>query len=262
MDSGETVLYYSIVIVIMTLLVFLAIFFRGGIKVQKELLREHTGRIKAEVESVERERERIAADLHDETGGMLYDLLRKSEQIEPKDGRSRELLADLRKAIGQVDESVRGIAENTISNELQLHGIGYALQELVRRRQGANGINILLEQEEIPILTNERWLHVYRLSNECINNAIKHSGAKKIEINIRHNAGNIILSVKDDGKGFDAGSANLKKSGHGLNTIYSRVRLLGGEAYLNSLGGCEWIFWIPVKQHKTEQTYDDQCRTI
>lgn len=257
MDSGETVLYFSIVIVIMMLLVFLAIFFKGGIKVQKELLREHTGRIKAEVESVERERERIAADLHDETGGMLYDLLRKSEQIEPKDERSRELLADLRKAIGQVDESVRGIAENTISKELKLHGIGFALQELVRRRQGANGINIILEQADIPILKNERWTQLYRLSNECINNAIKHSGAKKIEISIRHKAGNIILSIKDDGKGFDTGSVTLKKSGYGLDTIYSRVRSLGGEFYLNSLGGCEWIFWIPVKQYKKEQTYGD-----
>jgi signal transduction histidine kinase len=258
MDSGETILYFSIVMGITILLIFLAIFFKGGIRVQRAFLREHTSRIKAEVESMERERERIAADLHDETGGMLYDLLRKSEQIEPKDERSRELLADLRRAIGQVDESVRGIAENAVSMELKLHGIGYAIQDLVRRRQGTNGINILLEQADIPLLKNDRWLHLYMVSNECINNAIKHSGAKKIEISIRYDAGNIILSVKDDGTGFDARLITLKQPGLGFETIYNRVRFLGGEVYLNSLEGCEWIFWIPVKPtEKTDRPYGD-----
>src|SRR5690606_22776004 len=74
---------------------------------------------------------------------------------------------------------------------------------------------------------------IYRIIQESINNIIKHSGAKRVEIKISNSADDTIIYVKDDGKGFDREKESIKK-GFGLAGIRERTSILGGKLILNS----------------------------
>ena len=246
MDTSETILYFGLVAVILILLLFLFIFYKGSSWVQKNFLREHNGRMEAEVLSMERERKRVAADLHDETGGIIYDLLRKAEEIEPKDIKSEMLLADLRLKIREMDESVQDIAEGLLPTNLKQYGLNAAITELARQRTGISGLDITLELKETEDMEEERLLHIYRAIQECVSNSIKHSKATRLHISTDSKYGNMVVTVTDNGIGFDAEKPEEQSKGLGLHTIFNRIRFLGGEVYLNSREGCEWLFFIPI----------------
>ena len=145
-----------------------------------------------------------------------------------------------------MDESVQDITDGLMPMNLKQYGINNALRDLVMQRQGTAGIRITIDDEAV-ILEESRSLHVYRIIQECVNNAIKHSQATQLNISLHIKQGNIVLGVRDDGTGFKTEAGRGRKPGLGLDTIYNRIRFLKGELFLNSMNGCEWIFFVPIK---------------
>jgi two-component system NarL family sensor kinase len=206
--------------------------------------------LQAELQSQETERRRLAADLHDSIGGMLSTirvgistmarLLPDPQSID----QTKQMLDD---TIG----SVRRISRDLMPSTLEKFGLVHALREICERFQATSKITIHFhEQNEIGPMDKSRELMIFRVVQELLNNAIKHSQAT--EINVSINSGDqLYVSVEDDGIGFNADEMKKDKQngkGLGLFNIENRARLLGGnlDYDIARTKGSKTILTLPI----------------
>jgi two-component system, NarL family, sensor kinase len=191
---------------------------------QKELL-------KASLQSEEKERERIARDLHDEIGAMLSTVKLFLSQVKSKQNLEdvQYLAAQTNELVGQTIQNMRAISKDLSPVVLTNFGIAYALKELASQIQAAQSIDVFCEyDEDLPRFNKTQELMLYRIAQELVNNALKHAQAKQISLEIRFKEGkNIYFAYTDNGKGFDMEKMK-EKDGLGLKNIESRSDLLGG----------------------------------
>jgi signal transduction histidine kinase len=186
----------------------------------------------------ENERKRIAKDLHDGLGQSLsalklyYDRLAKKYTLDGTDDDK-----ELKKLINLTITEVRTITFNLMPFVLEDFGLVAALQMLCKDLSVSSGIEIDLKTnfKNLKRLGQEVEIGLYRISQEALNNAIKHAQAKKIEVNLWEEQDKLILTVADDGVGFVIPKkSKLLKNGLGLQNMKERASLIGGEFELIS----------------------------
>jgi two-component system, NarL family, sensor kinase len=213
--------------------------------------------MQAELDSQESERRKLAADLHDSIGGMLSTIRVGLTSI----GRSLpdpQRIDETKQMLDDTITSVRRISRDLMPSTLEKFGFTYAIKELCERFQATSGINITFSQQgEVPVLDKQRELMVFRVVQELLNNAVKHSQASLIEVTVGLQ-GQIYVSVEDNGIGFDAeAQKNDKVNGKGLGlfNIENRARLLGGILEFDrqrSKGSKTTLKLSPVHEKETE----------
>lgn len=185
--------------------------------------------LQAELESQESERRKVAADLHDSIGGMLS-TIRVGISTIARSLPDPHSIDPTKQMLDETISSVRRISRDLMPSTLEKFGLRHALAELCERFQETSQIPIDFSEEgELKDVDKHRDLMVFRIVQELLNNAIKHSQAKQIAVKFIV-ATNLVLSVEDDGVGFDI--ENVKKEtgrGLGLFNIENRARLLGGK---------------------------------
>lgn len=187
---------------------------------QKDLL-------EASIQSQEAERSRIAQDLHDGVGAMLSTIrlqvafsAQKSADTDPSN------VADTKALIDETIESVRRISKDLKPQTLKELGLTAALRELVSRVENTTGLVFKAEMEELPRVSIDRELAVFRMFQEMINNALKHSSATELFISAQPADDQIFLHFSDNGCGFES---NAKRSeGLGLKNLNSRAAFVDG----------------------------------
>jgi signal transduction histidine kinase len=114
-------------------------------------------------------------------------------------------------------------------------------------------MEINFTSNELPRLSQDISLCLFRVVQEALQNAAKHSGAKGIEVQLAENAGEIHLVVSDSGKGFDIEAAR-RNGGLGLTSMQERVRLIGGTLEIDSkpLAGTTIHVCVPLKVNKVQ----------
>ncbi|MBY0122420.1 sensor histidine kinase [Bacillus sp. S/N-304-OC-R1] len=187
------------------------------------------------------ERMRIARDLHDTLGHTLSLITLKSQlvgKLIDKDSsraknEAKEIERTSRAALSQVRELVSDMRAITVSEELiesesilEAAGITYFL-------------NVETQLEEIPVLTQNILSMCLR---EAVTNVVKHSGAKKCLIHIVERAGEIQVSIHDDGRGVSISN----RAGNGLNGMSERLALLDGTLNIASENGTKLRITIPI----------------
>ena len=182
----------------------------------------------------EAERTRIAEDLHDSLGGTLstlklqYDTLQMEHGDLSKDSEYQKIM----KMIDSACTEVRDIARNLKPIALEKLGLTAALKDLVNRYSLKGIMEISLHTHEVDgVLSEEAKLHVYRIIQELLNNAIKHADASEIDLQVNKMDGQLFIVVEDNGKGFDQ---NEVKHGLGLGNLKSRVNVLRGDMEIDS----------------------------
>lgn len=188
----------------------------------------------AMVEGQEKERIRIAKDLHDGLGGLLTSIKAHFSNFQP---HTTDAVYDKTNAlIDQACVDVRRIAHNMMPSALLLSGLRGALEDLADQlRQG--GLACRLEVMHLPNdLPAPRAMTIYRILQELTNNIRKHAGAQRVLIQLLAHQGMLSILVEDDGQGFDPDLAR-KQPTVGLKSIESRVRYLRGEWSLDSVAG-------------------------
>ncbi|OIQ91251.1 sensor histidine kinase LiaS [mine drainage metagenome] len=196
------------------------------------LLDQAAGGRDAFVQGVEQERRRIAQDLHDELGAKLLTALHSTG-----DARLRTLLED---AIAQMRMVVRGLAQP----ELPQADFLADLRHDTAQRLAVAGIAL-----DWPIAGQDTeedgaaWqgmhldaLQQYQLRgllHEAITNAIRHAGAKRVQVRLKREGVHLRLQIGDDGRGFDPLRA---PEGQGLRSMRTRAQALGGEVHWHSRG--------------------------
>ena len=180
-------------------------------------------------EGEQKERIRIARDLHDSVGQMLS--LAKMNLSAFSD----EKLQPTSQLIDSTISEVRTISHNLIPEDLNF-GLFVALETLAEKinHSGTTKMSVNIT-EEIRNLKFEQQneLSIYRIVQEVVNNMIRHSGANSIHLNVTQQAQKILISIKDNGKGMD--TENIENSkGIGWKNIKARVNLLDGEMKIQS----------------------------
>ncbi len=193
---------------------------------QKQLL------IKANLESQEKERARIASDLHDDVGANLSTIKLFVSHLEA--GNEQDTTTSLAKVTGMLKEtiqSVRQISHNLIPANLQQFGLISALEDLCEKINDTKHLQVSYQFDYKAKFRSEHQLHIYRIVQELINNTLKHAEATKISIQIVLENGQTILTYSDNGKGIQE-SATHATNGIGFNNIRSRAEIIGAGIYL------------------------------
>ncbi|MDQ3109372.1 MAG: sensor histidine kinase [Bacteroidota bacterium] len=191
--------------------------------------------------SQEKERQRISKELHDSIGQNM--LFIKNQLIKQND---TSLLASVNETL----EEVRNISKDLYPNQLERYGLAAAVDALAEKVRETSSIFVSHDLEafgkEIP---SDKQINYYRIVQECISNAMKHSEASALRITAVATDGMIELIVQDNGKGFDKLSlAKKSQRSFGLLNIEERVNYLKGRFELQTSpgNGTKYTFNLPV----------------
>jgi two-component system, NarL family, sensor kinase len=187
--------------------------------------------MEAALESQENERRRLAGDLHDSVGGMLS-TIRVGLTTIAKQMQDPYNIEQSKRMLDDTITSVRRISLDLMPSTLEKFGLLPALKEVCERFQMASLIPVHFQEHgEMKFLDQKKELKVFRVVQELINNAVKHSQASQIKVDVFGND-KLKICVEDDGLGFDPTlKDNVMQSGKGLGlyNMTNRTRLLNAK---------------------------------
>jgi two-component system sensor histidine kinase UhpB len=189
---------------------------------------------RAAIDAQERERRRIAQDLHDEVNQALTAVsLRLQASIEHAPVELRKELSETKQLAGQAMEELLTLARQLRPAVLDDHGLLPALHSQVRLFSDQTGIETKFHVHgPATELTPEQQLVVYRVTQESLSNVMQHAEAGRVEVDLSFN-GRTVLSIADDGRGFVA----PREGGLGLSGMRERALLVGGNLSIRSGDG-------------------------
>ena len=248
MDAEEKTLLTSVLIGCVFVAIVITYFVITIIRQQRRSQRLYKERLLAEITTLEKERARIASDLHDELGPIL---LAAKYNMNSLDIHSEEDLQVLEKTNKNIDASIsriREISNNLLPEALLRKGLIVALEESIENLKKISDLTIVLHYETIPVLPQDKLINIYRILQEIIHNTIKHSAANKLTINLDEHDKKLSIVTIDDGKGFDFKLKIKENKGLGLRNLFSRTEILEGNMYVDSSEGkgVKLTFEIPV----------------
>jgi two-component system, NarL family, sensor histidine kinase DevS len=187
------------------------------------------------VEGQELERQRLARELHDETGQALTSILLGLKTVEdaPDIALMRAEVANLRELVVGTLQDVRRLAVELRPKALDDFGLVPAVERLVQTFSEATGIDVQFEAqlgaERLPEAVETT---IYRIVQEALTNVVKHARARNVSILLVRRDGAATAVIEDDGRGFDA--EQLREDGMGLVGMRERVGLLDGRLLVES----------------------------
>ncbi|WP_353196760.1 sensor histidine kinase [Parapedobacter defluvii] len=210
--------------------------------------------LSALLEGQEKERERLARDLHDGLGGILssikMDLSRISTAMSA-DVAQRKGLAIVVNNLDDAVEELRGIAHSMMPSMLTNYGLAEALREYCDKLKRA-GCPIFFQAFRYEnSMEQPRQLLLYRIVQELVNNCVKHAHPKEILVQLQQTDEAITLTVEDDGVGFDTAEPY---AGAGLRNVAMRVGLLHGTLEIRSDIGVGTTFTVECPITATNDT--------
>jgi signal transduction histidine kinase/ligand-binding sensor domain-containing protein len=200
-------------------------------RLSQQLMRREA-EIRASLMAQEVERQRFSRELHDGVGANLSLLKMYLSSFKDKDVPTKELKERSEKLLAGSIGEIRRLIHDMHPRSLQDLGLVKSVDEMVQLVNLVNEINIDFVAKDMPeYLYESMEINLFRIIQELLHNAIKHSEAKHVWLNMECSKHLLILTYKDDGKGFDTSKAN---EGNGLLNIRNRVTLLKGNITLNS----------------------------
>jgi signal transduction histidine kinase/ligand-binding sensor domain-containing protein len=192
------------------------------------------------LESQEGERKRIAAELHDSLGQNLLVIKNRAllQAMTLPDEQARTQFTEFSDAISQTLEEVRTISYDLRPSHLDQLGLRTALVAMIEKVSASSTIQFTHALDELDgLFLPGDEITLYRIVQECLNNILKHSGATEVTLNLAVQAGELALSIRDNGRGFIPDEETHRRAGLGLQSIAERVRILGGTHAIESAPG-------------------------
>jgi signal transduction histidine kinase len=218
-------------------------------QLQAEIMKQQEMAAKAILEAEEKERQRIAKDLHDGVGQMMSAAKMNLSAFESEmQFTSAEQKKALEKVIQLVDEScreVRTVSHIMMPNALLKNNLATAIQEFVNKL-GSKKLQVHVFTEGLEQrLDSDVETVLYRVVQECVHNALKHAGATTLDISLIRDKEGISGTIEDNGKGFDI---NEKENfeGIGLRNIITRIEYLKGTVEFDSAPGRGTVIGIHI----------------
>jgi PAS domain S-box-containing protein len=216
------------------------------VKRAEELLADMTRKL---IAAQEQERARIGRELHDDINQRLAMLSVELERLGDTRSEIRRDVQELRRELRQISDDVQAISHDLHSSKLEYLGAVGAMKSWCKEVSERHKIQVQFRSDLSGNLPLDIGLPLFRVLQETVNNAVKHSGEKRIEVQLREDSGEIHLIVRDSGKGFDVETA-LQGKGLGLTSMRERVRLVNGTIVIESrpAGGTNIHVRVPLGQ--------------
>lgn len=209
--------------------------------------------MQAALSGQEQERERIARDLHDHLGSLLTALKLHFHRIlrsSPGDIPTQDA-GILRQLLDEAHSETRRLAYDMMPATLLQLGLQKTLEELCHRTTKATGIAAYFNSTgPLPELSKEKEILIYRICQEALQNVKKHANASEVSIQLTPAETSILLSIEDNGLGFNKDDTQL---GMGLQSINWRTKQLGGSLYLDSKPEWGTVIQIDIPLDKKEE---------
>jgi len=206
----------------------------------------------AVIKTEEQERERFAKNLHDDLGPLLSSIKMYigSLNVSIDRGKQEFILAQLNEIVKEAITTTKEVSNDLSPHILNNYGLVSAIDNFIQKVPPSVKVNF---ESSLP---SERYSNsienaFFRIVKELINNTMKHSGAKRIDIKLEEKGQQLSLSYSDNGKGFDLQKQNSSKvKGMGISNIISRAKSLNGIYEIFSKGNMGFSFQIivPIQQ--------------
>src|ERR1700756_461453 len=199
------------------------------------------------IEAQEQERARIGRELHDDINQRLAILSLELEQLQENPSEVQSRVRELRNQTTELSNDVQAMSHDLHSSKLEYLGVVAGIKSWCKEFAERQKMEINFRSDVCSILPLAVGLSLFRVLQEALNNAIKHSGVKRIEVQLREDSDEIHLIVSDSGKGFDVEAA-LQGKGLGLTSMRERVRLVNGTIGIESkpMGGTTIHVRVPL----------------
>lgn len=237
MHTKEDILYRTILIVALVIGTIILGFVLSVIRQQRRFRRLNLRRIEIEIDTLEKERKRMAADLHDGLGADLSALKFKLESLHLSSDFEQLQLAQCIGLINDLISRIRGISNGLMPQTLIHRGIVYALNEYINKINGDSHLEIIFEFRNIPEIPPSRSIHIFRILQEIIHNTLKHAQADTLKIKLFIEKDKLIILTADDGVGFNYPGDIKNNKGLGLQNLENRANLLNGALHIHSVKG-------------------------
>lgn len=240
---------------------------RGADRRKTKLLVAKT-RTAAARKASKRERQQLAAELHDGLGQELTGLSLLAAVIErnmQRTGHSAATdMARLRELLQQSQEHCRVLSHQQYSSAVAGSELGQALRHLVDREGVLAGIDCSYRGplQTARGVSDTVSHHLYRVAQEALSNAVRHSGGTRIRVTLEVRADRIVLSVRDNGRGMGAARSGVAR-GIGCRTMSQRAKALGGQLTLADAepSGTEVLLTVPLARRRRERREGREARS-
>jgi PAS domain S-box-containing protein len=211
------------------------------------------------IEAQEQERARIARELHDDINQRLAMLGIELQQLRehypdlPVEISSR--MEELRKQTAGISNDVQALSHELHSSKLEYLGAIGGMKSWCKEFGERQGIQIEFKSTEVQTsVAPEVGLCLFRVLQEALHNAAKHSGVRRIEVQLQEDSGEIHLVISDLGRGFDLETA-MQGRGLGLTSMQERIRLVNGTIEIQSkpMGGTTVHVRVPFKSERVSE---------
>lgn len=228
--------------------------------VQEQKVKLREAQITAVIESQERERKRFASDLHDGMGQLITALhlnVQSIKQSKHQDGIATQV-ENSEHLINEIQSEIRHIAFNLMPPVLVKEGLVPAVRELARRVNKSGSVTIEIATHEISArFSSFKDITIYRIIQELVSNIVKHSGADSIVISFTGFPDEVVLTIEDNGNGYDIDTFKNTKQGNGWSTIQTRLNLIKGQIEFDTMKGRKGstvIINIPVGANEDSES--------
>jgi signal transduction histidine kinase/ligand-binding sensor domain-containing protein len=192
------------------------------------------------IESQERERQRIAAELHDSLGQNLLVVKNRAllGALSQQDEEARKQFDEIGATVAQTLEEVRSISYNLRPHHLDQLGLTTTIRAMIDKIAESSGIEMRSELDDIDgVFPPADEITIYRIIQESLNNVVKHSRAGEAHIAVRSHEDDVEITIRDNGQGFAMTLSNAgldDRGGFGLKGLAERVQMLGGTHTIDS----------------------------
>ena len=256
-NRRKTTMLYSLVVVVLLLMLLFFVYWRMNLKTQKAQFAEQQEKIKRQqteelirnqelsflhsmMEAQEKERRRIAQDLHDRLGLKLatakiyYDLV--ARHINEFSLEEKQQYQNGNLIIDEACTELRKVAHNLVSGELMRFGLVQALERLCKTITEIGGVQIDFYSSGMDDrLDSQSELQLYQVVQELLTNVLRHAASTKVTVQLSRYNHTLNLLIEDNGKGFQ--QHDTRGEGIGLRNIRERIHNLNGTFVLDSTAG-------------------------
>jgi PAS domain S-box-containing protein len=186
------------------------------------------------IEAQEQERLRISRELHDDIGQRVALLAIELQQLLEAPSEARGRIAELQKQTAEIAADVQSLSHELHSSKLQLLGIAAATKSFCQEFETQQKVQIDFRTDDLPaVLPPDISLCFFRVLQESLRNAAKHSSVRHFEVRLWGTSSEIHLTVSDSGVGFDSEAAKTSP-GLGLISMEERLKMLNGTFSIES----------------------------
>lgn len=207
--------------------------------------------LRAVINAEERERERIAKEIHDDLGPLMSTIklyVNEMESGDMEEGERREFLGRTNEILDEAIASTRAIANNLTPRVIIDFGLVRAVESFCKKINISQKVKIIYETSITERFEQTIELVLYRVITELLNNSLKHARAEKIEIYLEKLENILQLTYMDDGIGFSLDKVlSEESSGMGLKNIISRLESIDGSYKIHSQKEVGTLVIVEVK---------------